>query len=342
MQALEDKKEADARMKVLITGGAGFIGFHLANELIKQEYEVILIDNFSRGVKDTFLMELEKDPRISLVSADLLSKEELMELDTDFDYIYHFAAIIGVQNVLNNPYNVLKENVELLINMIELAKRQKNLKRFIFASTSEIYAGTLQHYSMQIPTPETTPLTVTPLEHPRTSYMLSKIYGEALLQQSGIKFTVIRPHNFYGPRMGMSHVIPELLKKAYFSASDKEIEVFSVDHKRTFCYIHDAVIMIQMLAESEAAEGDTFNVGNEMPEVTIMEVAQDILDIVDRSLTIKAMPATIGSPVRRCPSMKKTKACIGYTGKITLKEGIQKTFDWYKKHIFDGNEMSAK
>lgn len=329
-------------MKVLITGGAGFIGFHLTNELIERGYEVVLIDNFSRGVKDSFLMELEKNPHVSLVSAELLSKEGVMELGTDFDYIYHLAAIIGVQNVLENPYNVLKENVELLINMIEFARTQKGLKRFIFTSTSEIYAGTLQHYGMQIPTPETTPLTITPLEHPRTSYMLSKIYGEALLRQSGIKFTIIRPHNFYGPRMGMSHVIPELLKKAYYAESDQGIEVFSVGHKRTFCYIHDAVIMIRMLAESEAAEGEAFNVGNEMPEVTIMEVAQDILDVVGRSLTIKAKPDATGSPARRCPSMKKTEACIGYTGKVTLKEGIQKTFDWYKKYIFDGNEVGAK
>lgn len=329
-------------MKALITGGAGFIGFHLTKELVERGYNVTLVDNFSRGVKDTFLMELEKSPQVSLVSADLLSKADVMELGTDFDYIYHLAAIIGVQNVLKNPYNVLKDNVELLINMIDFARVQRSLKRFIFASTSEIYAGTLQYYDMQIPTPEITPLTITPLEHPRTSYMLSKIYGEALLQQSGIQFTIIRPHNFYGPRMGMSHVIPELLKKAYFAEKDQELEVFSVEHKRTFCYIHDAVIMIRMLAESDAAKGEAFNVGNEMPEVTIMEVAQNILDVVGRPMAIKAGPATIGSPARRCPSMKKTGVCIGYAGKVTLKEGIQKTFDWYRKYIFDGNEVGAK
>lgn len=329
-------------MKALITGGAGFIGFHLANELINRGYEVSLVDNFSRGVKDTFLAELEENPHVSLLSADLLSQESVMELGTDFDYIYHLAAIIGVQNVLENPYRVLKENVELLINMIKSAKRQGNLKRFVFASTSEIYAGALQHYGMRIPTPEATPLTITPLENPRTSYMLSKIYGEALLRQSGVKYTIVRPHNFYGPRMGMSHVIPELLKKAYFADDDQGIEVFSVDHKRTFCYIDDAVTMIRMLAESGAAEGEAYNVGNETPEVTIMEVARDILGVVGRALPIKAQPATPGSPARRCPSMEKTRACIGYVGKVSLKEGIQRTFDWYKKYIFEGSETSAK
>lgn len=329
-------------MKALITGGAGFIGYHLAKDLLDNGYEIVLVDNFSRGVEDTFLKELEENPKVTFVSADLMVKENIMKLDRTFDFIYHFAAIIGVQNVLNHPYDVLEKNVELLFHMIDFAKEQENLRRFVFTSTSEIYAGTLQYYDMEIPTPETTPLTITPLEHPRTSYMLSKIYGEALLQQSGIPFTIVRPHNFYGPRMGMSHVIPELLKKAYFSEANQELEVFSVEHKRTFCYISDAVTMIRMLAECEGAKGQAYNIGNEFPEITIMEVAQTVLKATGKSLTIDAKSATAGSPARRCPSMKKTTECIGYSGKVTLEEGIQKTFDWYQKNIFEGSEVSAK
>ena len=329
-------------MKALITGGAGFIGYHLTKELLEQGYEIVLADNFSRGVEDTFLKEMEKNPKVEFISADLMIKEQVMNLGKDFDYIYHLAAIIGVQNVLDHPYEVLEKNVGLLVHMIEFAGKQEHLRRFVFASTSEIYAGTLQHYGMTIPTPETTPLTITPLEHPRTSYMLSKIYGEALVCQSGLKYTIVRPHNFYGPRMGMSHVIPELLKKAYFASEDGALEVFSVDHKRTFCYISDAVRMIRMLAEEPAAQGQAFNVGNESPEVTILEVAKTILKVTSKDIAVDAKPATAGSPARRCPDMKKTSACIGYSGKVTLEEGIQKTFDWYKRYIFDGSEVSAK
>lgn len=329
-------------MKALITGGAGFIGYHLAKELIEKGYEIVLVDNFSRGVNDSFLAELEKDSRITCVSADLMDKKSIDKLEKDFDYIYHFAAIIGVQNVLERPYDVLEKNVELLFHLIDFAKQQKSLKRFIFASTSEIYAGTLQFYDMEIPTPETTPLTITPLEQPRTSYMLSKIYGEAVVKQSGLPCTIVRPHNFYGPRMGMSHVIPELLKKAYNSADGQTLDVFSIDHKRTFCYISDAVVMIRMLAESPDAEDEAFNIGNESPEVSIKEVAQTVLKVTGKHLVINAKPATVGSPARRCPSMRKTEECIGYTGKVNLEEGIRKTFRWYKEYIFDGNEVSAK
>ena len=195
---------------------------------------------------------------------------------------------------------------------------------------------------MEIPTPETTPLTITPLDNPRTSYMLSKIYGEAVMNQSGLPFTIIRPHNFYGPRMGMSHVIPELLRKAYEAKNGEKLEVFSVDHCRTFCYISDAVKMIRLLAESDKTLGQAYNVGNQQPEVSILKVAEMILDITGKKLLIDAKPATIGSPARRCPEMSKVEKCIDYSGQVGLKEGIEKTYSWYKENVFEGNGVSAK
>lgn len=328
--------------KALVTGGAGFIGYHLAKELLGHGYNVVLADNFSRGVSDIFLKELETDERVALVSADLTQKNDAAQLGEDFDYIFHLAAIIGVQHVLKQAYHVLTKNVELTVCAIELAKRQKHLKRFVFASTSEVYAGTLQYYQMEIPTPEHTPLTVTPVQHPRTSYMLSKIYGEALLHQSALPFTIVRPHNFYGLRMGMSHVIPELLKKAYFAKDGQTLLVASPSHKRTFCYIDDAVRIIRELAEAPGAEGQTFNVGNESPEVTIREVADMIISVVGKPLDIQEGPDTPGSPVRRCPDMSGTRRILGGTGGIPLKEGIQKTFNWYRDYIFEGNELCEK
>ncbi len=329
-------------MKALITGGSGFIGYHLAVELVEKGYEVVIVDNFSRGVEDNFLKELETKNRVKIFSADLMQRENVMALDKDFDFIYHLAAIIGVQNVLNHPYDVLEKNVILLLNLIDLAKLQKKLKRFIFTSTSEVYAGTLQFFDMQIPTPEITPLTITPLEHARTSYMLSKLYGEALVWQSGIPFTIIRPHNVYGPRMGMSHVIPELLQKAYRLLENDKLEVFSVDHRRTFCYISDAVKMIRLLAESKNACGETYNIGNENPEVTMFTVAEIILRVTGKTAMIDSKPTMTGSPTRRCPAMGKVKDCIGFCGEVSLEEGVRRTFDWYKTYIFEGNEVCAK
>ena len=327
-------------MKALITGGAGFIGYHLSCELLNRGYEVHILDDFSRGLNDKFIKRIEKN--VSVISCDLLDKGIINSLDKDYDYIFHFAAIIGVQNVLKKPYDVLYKNTELLINTIEFAKVNKNLKRFVFASTSEIYAGTLKYYGIDIPTPEDTPLTITPFDSPRTSDMLSKIYGEALLYQSGLPFTIIRPHNIYGPRMGMSHVIPELLRKTYFDENNGVLDVYSAGHKRTFCYISDAIEMIIRLAESEKSIGESYNIGNESPEISMREVADIVLCVVGWNYQINELPPTEGSPERRCPKMEKTKKVIGYSGKVTIKEGIEKTYKWYKENIFDGDEESAK
>ncbi|MBQ4284572.1 MAG: NAD-dependent epimerase/dehydratase family protein [Lachnospira sp.] len=329
-------------MKILITGGAGFIGYHLTRKLTAEGHKVVIVDDFSRGVKDSFLKELQQDYDVELKSGNLLDTAIVDEIESDYDYIYHLAAIIGVQNVLNRSYDVLANNVILTINAIDIAKKQEHLKRILFASTSEVYAGTLSYHGLEFPTTEDTPLTVSDLKHPRTSYMLSKIYGEALLRQSNVPYTIFRPHNFYGPRMGMSHVIPELLRKAYNDENDGKLPIFSADHKRTFCYIDDAVELITRLAACEDAEGQEFNIGNEKPEVTMREVGEIVIEVTGDILEIVELPPSPGSPERRCPSMKKTISYTEYEPKMSLKDGIKKTFEWYKSNIFEGDEVCEK
>jgi nucleoside-diphosphate-sugar epimerase len=230
----------------------------------------------------------------------------------------------------------------MILNIIQLAKEQSRLKRFVFASTSEIYAGTLQKFRLPIPTPETAPLALPDLDHPRTSYMLSKIYGEALIHQAQVPFTIVRPHNFYGPRMGLSHVIPELLKKAYFAKMGDSIEVYSIDHRRTFCFIRDAIEMIYRAAESPESVGQVLNIGTQEPEVTIGELAKKVVAAVGKRLEIVPGPETPGSPARRCPDMTCTRQLTGYWAQISLEEGIRETYDWYRTHVFDGRSLSAQ
>ena len=116
-------------MKILITGGAGFIGYHLAKKLVIEGNKVVIIDDFSRGVTDSFLKELQQSYDVELRMGNLLDKEAMDIIESDFDFIYHLAAIIGVQNVLNHSYDVLVNNVILTMNVIEIAKKQKHLKR---------------------------------------------------------------------------------------------------------------------------------------------------------------------------------------------------------------------
>ena len=125
------------------------------------------------------------------------------------------------------------------------------------------------------------------------------------------------------------------------ASKNKAIEVYSVNHKRTFCYVKDAVRMLWLLAESKQTIGETYNIGNEDEEITMGDLAYKIIDLVGKDLQINPQPATIGSPERRCPNMGKLVQVISYNKKYPLKDGLKKTFDWYKTKIFSGKEVSA-
>ena len=328
-------------MKVLITGGAGFVGTHLAKSLLDDGASVTIVDNFQRGVKDAAFEEVAS--RSNIVDANLLSAAFAQNVSDDHDFVFHLAAIIGVRHVLERPYSVLADNAVMTMNVIEAARRQRNLKQAIFSSTSEIYAGSLVHLpTMQVPTPETTPIALTDLDAPRTSYLLSKAYGEALFNHSGLPATSVRLHNIYGPRMGMSHVIPELLHKAYTAKDGDPLVVASVHHRRTFCYVSDAIAMFRGIMNSPATVGRTLNIGNSTPEVEIGELARTITNVVGRNLTITPAPETPGSPARRCPDVSLLTSLTGVTGEVSLEEGVRRTFEWYRENVFSGTGPSAQ
>lgn len=327
---------------VLITGGAGFIGYHLGKRLLAEGYRVDLLDSFSRGVRDEAFTELANSDGVELLDVDLLKPGALDDAATDYDHIIHLAAIIGVVHVQQRPYEVLRDNVAMLDQVIALARRQSNLSRLVFASTSEVYAGTLTYFDLPVPTPESTPIALSDLAQPRTSYMLSKLYGEAMCRNSGVPFTIVRPHNVYGPRMGLVHVVPELLQRSYKAADGDTLDVFSVDHRRSFCYIDDAVEIMVRLMERPDCAGQVMNLGRQDPEVTIREVAETCIAATGKSLEIDPKPATPGSPARRAPDMSATTALVDFEAQVDLREGVQRTFDWYRTNIFSGSTVSAR
>jgi UDP-glucose 4-epimerase len=324
--------------KALITGGLGFIGYHLSMRLLAEGYEVHAYDNCRRGAIDAQVEALRVNSRYRLIVGDLTDGNGLDRLADNYTHIFHMAAIVGVRRVVEQPYQVLTDNVASLVNIIAFARRQTDLCRLVFPSTSEVYAGTLQYFGIPFPTPETTPLAVTDLAQPRTSYMLSKIYGEALCQHAGIPFTIIRPHNVYGPRMGMAHVVPELLKRAYQSPAGGNLSVFSADHKRTFCYIDDAIELLIRLAKAPAGLGGTFNIGSSTEEITIAALAELIAATVGKPLKTQARPATQGSPERRRPDIGLAISVAGYTPSVSLREGLARTYEWYRAHGFETTE----
>jgi UDP-glucose 4-epimerase len=321
--------------RVLITGGGGFIGAHLARFLADRDHEVDLVDDLSRGRLDADLSALLERPNVRFLEKDLLAADALDELSTDYGLIFHLAAIVGVANVLKAPERVLRRNVDLLVSALECAVRQSDLERFVFASTSEVYAGTLELGTLPLPTPEDAPLTVPDPRLPRTAYMLSKIFGEALSLQSGLPVTVLRPHNVYGPRMGLAHVIPELLQRAHSTPDGGTLEVYSVEHRRTFCHVSDAVEMISRASQAPDGVGATLNIGAQSPEISIGELARLIVEVVGRRLEVEPLEPHPGSPARRCPDMTRTTEVTSYAAEMSVEAGVRDTYDWYRPNVFD-------
>lgn len=329
-------------MKALVTGGLGFIGCHLSARLLAEGFEVHAYDNGQRGTIDAWTDAMRSREGYRLVLGDLKAADGLDELDDGYTHVFHLAAIVGVDNVVRQPYRVLRDNVLTLARVLEWGQTQKTLQRFIFPSTSEVYAGTLETYGMEIPTPEGTPLTVADLRRPRTSYMLSKIYGEALCHNAGVPFTIIRPHNVYGPRMGMAHVVPELLERAHRSPPGGRLTVFSPGHKRTFCYVDDAVELILRIALAPAGLNETFNIGSADEEISIAALARLIVETVHKPLEIEAGHETAGSPARRRPHVGSAVSVASYMPCVPLTEGLRKTYEWYRTNVFDADETSSK
>lgn len=321
--------------KVLITGGLGFIGYHLSRRLLDDDYEVHVVDNGARGSVDAEIRTLQSSKRYRLLIGDLLDDSCFDALDVDYSQIYHLAAIVGVQNVVKSAYAVLDNNVSLLTRVLRLANDQRALQRFVFTSTSEVYAGTLHYFGLEIPTPELTPMAVSDLRQPRTSYMLSKIYGEALCQHANVPFTIVRPHNVYGPRMGMAHVIPELLMRAHLNSPGSAVPIYSAGHSRTFCSIDDAIELIVRLACASDGCNETFNVGSMDEEITISSLSELIFEIVDKRLTAQEAGTTQGSPLRRRPDITRAVSVTGYVPCVSLRDGLRRTYDWYRSRVFE-------
>jgi nucleoside-diphosphate-sugar epimerase len=320
--------------RILVTGAAGFVGWHLAMRLSERPENVLtLVDNFVRGRRDADLEVLLSRPNVKLVSADLSDPRAFDQFENGFDHVYHLAAIIGVKNVMSRPYDVVRVNALTTLNLLEWFRKVGGGK-LLFSSTSEAYAWTQQFHELPIPTPEAVPLALTDLANPRSSYAGSKVFGELAVTHGCAsakqRFVIVRYHNVYGPRMGFEHVIPELFQRAV--AGQNPLVVYSANHSRAFCYVSDALTATIAAMEKADADGATINIGNDA-EVTIGELAKTALDVAGVNFPIEAQVAAHDPIHRRCPDISRARALLGYTPQVDLREGLKKTLEWYRPHL---------
>lgn len=319
--------------KILVTGGAGFIGFHLSRYLSEKENNVTIIDNLFRGKKDQEFMGLMSRKNVKYIEGDLTKSETFAPLDKDYDEVYHLAAINGTKHFYESPHMVLRNNILSTTNILDWFSTTQS-KKILFSSSCETYAGTMNRFGLPIPTPEDVPLSIEDINNPRWSYGGSKILGELLFinyaKAHHFNMSIVRYHNIYGPRMGHEHVIPEFLYRVY---NKEEPFVIRGNDKRAFCYIDDAVKATELVMKTEACNDKTINIGNDLELIPMEELAKTIFKILNHSSKIEIKESPAGSVSKRCPDISKLRKLTGYKPEIMLREGVMRTHHYYhKKH----------
>lgn len=319
--------------KTLITGGAGFIGFALAKSLSDQEHEVTILDNFDRGKEDQEFQELVSRKNVHFIKTDLTDPHCMDQVKEEFDYIYHLAMINGTENFYNIPDKVLKVGILGTLHILDWFIKQKKGK-LLFSSSSETYAGSanLLGDKFPIPTPEEIPLVVDDPSNVRWSYGASKLLSEVAIHSYAKahnmkNWSIIRYHNIYGPRMGFEHVIPQFIERVV--KKEKPFKIFGGQETRTFCYIDDGIMATQMVMESNETNGKTIHIGRDDGEIKIIDLAKELMNVANINSEFDIYPAPKGSVMRRCPNINKLKS-LGYKPKVSLTEGLKKSYNWYK------------
>ena len=305
---------------VLVTGGAGFIGFHLAKKLAEKNH-VTIWDNLSRGKMDGGLKQLVESKNVEFEQVDLTKAGEPEKHDAEFGQVYE------------KPEAVLRTNILSTMNMLDWFKDKKG--KILFSSSSETYASTVSRFNAKVPTPEDVPLSIEDIFNPRWSYGGSKIAGELLFANYGKRFgfgyTIIRYHNIYGPRMGHEHVIPEFSERLL--RKEEPFRIYGGENTRAFCYITDAVEASIKVMESPKTNGEIVHIGNSSEEISIRGLAEKLMKVTGKKRRIGVLDEAEGSVKRRCPDTTKLKKLTGFEAKVSLEKGLKETFDWYEKNF---------
>lgn len=307
--------------RIVITGGAGFIGSHLTGELLRRGNEVLVVDNFHTGTREN-LREYLGNPGFELMRHDVI-----VPILLEADQIYHLACPASPVHYQSNPVKTIKTNVMGTINMLGLAKRVK--ARFLLASTSEVYGDPLQH-----PQTESYWGNVNPIG-PRSCYDEGKRVAETLTmnyqQGNGVDARIVRIFNTYGPRMlfedgrVVSNFVVQALK-------NEEITLYGDGSQtRSFCFVSDLVDGLIRAMEAADFRGPV-NLGNPV-EMSVKALAELIIELTGSRSKIGYRELPKDDPIRRRPDITLAKSALGWSPSVSVKEGMQRTIDDFRRRL---------
>ncbi|MDD5541633.1 MAG: GDP-mannose 4,6-dehydratase [Acidobacteriia bacterium] len=318
-------------MKYLVTGGAGFIGSHLAEECLQNGNEVVVLDNFATGRRDN-LKHLEKYPHLKLVQDSIMNYSRMVELVGSCDAVFHMAAAVGVEYILENPLLSIQINFRGTDLLLELANKFQ--KCVLIASSSEVYGR-----NNKVPLREDDNRTYGSTAVVRWSYAagkaLDEFLGLAYWQTTHLPVVIIRFFNIIGPRQtgryGM--VVPRLVCQAL---RGEDLTVYgNGQQSRTFTCVYDAVKAVRRLIGMPEAYGQVFNIGGSK-EITILDLAKRIIELTDSKSTIKIVPyeqayqSGFEDMERRVPDVSKVEKLIGCVNPTSLDDTIRSVIEFFK------------
>jgi dTDP-glucose 4,6-dehydratase len=308
-------------MRVLVTGGAGFLGSHLCDALLAEGHSVVCADNLLTGSKDN-IAHLGREPRFEFREQDVCRAFDFGEVD----YIFHFASPASPEDYLEHAIETLQVGSQGTMNCLELAKRHG--AKFLLASTSECYGDPLEH-----PQSESYWGNVNPIG-PRSVYDEAKRFAEAATmayqRYERVDARIVRIFNTYGPRLQLNdgRVISNLMKQALLG---EELTVYGDGSQtRSFCYVSDEVAGILALAKSN--EHEPTNIGNP-DEFTILECARVVLEVTGSRSKVCYAPLPQDDPKQRRPDISKAKRLLGWEPKIDLRSGLKMSLEYFREAV---------
>ncbi|MFT5123584.1 MAG: nucleoside-diphosphate-sugar epimerase [Kiritimatiellia bacterium] len=310
--------------KILLTGGAGFIGTHIAERLV-EDHELVLFDNYRRDSLSG--LPLAEHKNVTVLKGDVLRTDEVTAALQGVDRVIHLAAIAGVSSYYSMPLKVLQVNILGTVNLLEAAVKA-GVKQFISFSTSEVYGSEARNVTEQ------DPHGIGPTSDKRWTYATSKLASENFVlrfgEEYGFHASCLRPFNVYGPRQTGEGAISNFCTAAL---KGEPLKVYG-DGKaiRAWCYVSDMVDAVMLAMEKEAAAGQSFNIGNADTAVNTIELAEQVAALVPGATT-EYESIDRAEVAVRVPNVDKARTLLGFEPKVGLVEGLQHTLDWYRSSL---------